>query len=110
MGEPTEGLSALLGPAAAAALAAAFGGQRLYIPKAPRRDHPLVRALGLEAARQLAAQYGGTTLEVPHPRGSADQIRALAREGLTRAAIARRVGCSVRHVYRVLAGDDRASG
>jgi DNA-binding CsgD family transcriptional regulator len=37
-------------------------------------------------------------------RAKADQVRALAAEGHTRAEIAQRLGVSERSVYRLLAG------
>ena len=39
----------------------------------------------------------------PTARAKADQVRALAAEGRTRAEIAQRLGVSERSVYRVLA-------
>ena len=39
----------------------------------------------------------------PTARAKADQVRPMAREGLTRARIAERLGISQRNVFRVLA-------
>jgi DNA invertase Pin-like site-specific DNA recombinase len=39
----------------------------------------------------------------PTARGKADEVRSMAREGLTKARIADRLGISQRSVFRVLA-------
>jgi DNA invertase Pin-like site-specific DNA recombinase len=52
------------------------------------------------AAAKAAGKFKGRK---PTARAKADQVRALAAEGRTRAEIAQRLGVSERSVYRVLA-------
>jgi DNA invertase Pin-like site-specific DNA recombinase len=53
------------------------------------------------ARAKLEGKYRG---RAPTARSKADQIRALAKDGLTKAKIAERLGVSERSVFRVLAG------
>ena len=98
-------LEELLGPDGLAALAAARGGRRAYVPRAPRDSHWLVRAVGREAAGRLAWRFGGGRIDVPSrppARERNARIRALRSSGRTVAAIASETGLSERQVRRVL--------
>jgi len=93
----------LLGEEGARALASAFGGHRLYIPKAPGAHHPITVALGHKRAQRLAAAFCGSGIDIPMlPRVKAE-IRRLGALGLTRAAIARELKVTERWVYKTLA-------
>jgi Homeodomain-like domain len=106
-----EQLAEVCGPEAAAALAAAFGGTRLYLALQPTPDSEIARAIGLEAARKIGARHGGEVIEIPLIKSRAQrhkdraQIVELREQGLSIPAIARRVRCSMRHVYNVLAAE-----
>ncbi|MDE0705702.1 MAG: hypothetical protein OXH59_18490 [Rhodospirillaceae bacterium] len=97
-------LEELLGPDGLAALSAARGGRRAYVPRSPRDSHWLVEALGRERAGRLAWRYGGSRIDVPlgPPRDRNARIRELRASGRSASAIAAEVGLSERQVRRVL--------
>jgi DNA-binding NarL/FixJ family response regulator len=76
-------------PPALLALIEAFGGTRIYVPKAPNQASPLVQAIGREAAAKLAAAHGGDELKIPIARHW--QVRCLKGQGLSYREIARRL-------------------
>lgn len=90
----------LVGPAAALAVIERWGGTRLYVPKNPSANAELNRAAGAEGARNLAAAYGGDFLKVP--RAVRWRILAYRTMGLSYAQIARRAGCTEKHVGTTL--------
>lgn len=95
-----------IGAAAALLLVERFGGISLYIPtvQALKRDHLLVRALGLEAATQLCKARGGEHVEVPtlyYARSK--KVRIVNATGSTRA-IAMRYGVTESYVRRLRQG------
>ena len=98
-------LLGLLGEEGLAALCAARGGRRAYIPCSIRPGHWLAELLGPEAAGRLAFQYGGCRIDVPSrpPAASRDaRIRELRAVGRSVAAIAAETGLSERQVRRIL--------
>lgn len=105
-------LARLIGRAATLALVEAYGGTRVYVPHTINQAAPLARAIGLDAARRLAEQYGRIELSVPQAKAWRAVIYR-RRDGLTHAAIARKLGASESTVYAWLregrpAGSDQA--
>jgi hypothetical protein len=93
------------GETAATRIAAAFGGRRLYIPERLPADHPLCRLVGFDAARAIRRDLGCGHVDVPLARtpGEAETRRTIAAlddRGLNARAIAARLGCTMRTVYR----------
>jgi hypothetical protein len=93
------------GVGVALALAGAFGGRELYVPRPENigEDHPLAIALGLAAARLAAAALGAGSLMIPlgpastfHRRLAA--MRRLRREGKSNGEAARLLGVHRRTV------------
>ncbi|HEX4210011.1 MAG TPA: helix-turn-helix domain-containing protein, partial [Candidatus Binataceae bacterium] len=80
-----------------------FGGTRLYVPHQPQDDDLLTGALGPEAALKLARIYGGDRIEVPNPTPRRARILELRETGCSVDAIARKLGCTRRRVFQVLA-------
>ena len=98
-------LEELLGPDGLAALAAARGGRRAYVPRAPCNSHWLVEALGRERADKLAWRFGGDRIDIPSRPPQRDRnarIRELRASGRTVSAIAAETGISERQVRNVL--------
>jgi hypothetical protein len=93
---------AILGDQDGEALATAFGGKRLYVPRTAGPHHPLTVELGPVAAEKLTRGLGGEHLDVPISAGRRAEILALKARGLKNAEIVRRVKCSRRLVYLVL--------
>lgn len=81
-----EWLSQHLAPPALLALIEAFGGTRIYVPKAPNQGSPLVHAIGREAAAALSAAHGGDELKIPIARHW--QVKCLRQRGLSYREIA----------------------
>lgn len=80
----------LIGPAGLIRLAETYGGTRLYVPLSPIGGD-LEKAVGTDVALALAGRFGGATIRTPLAR----ELRARhyrAVEGLSNAAIARRLG------------------
>lgn len=97
-----ERIAELVGEEAANTLAVAFGGRRLYIPHQPGEAHPISAAIGLDAARRLAAREGGEYLEMPLSASKRARIIALRGAGMTIEAVRKTIGCTRRHVFKVL--------
>jgi hypothetical protein len=95
--------SAVIGEELAMKLAVAYGGGRLYIPKTAQEGRRIVEVIGERATEQLAKQYGGVSFEVPLERGKRERIIHMSTNANPPAVseIARRVGCTERHVYQV---------
>lgn len=97
-------MAAAAGRDAAIALAEAFGGRALYVPARASKSHPIARAIGLEAARALSDLRGPGRVDVPlgPTRDSfAPRVRRYLAAGMAADAIARRVGCTRRTVFRI---------
>lgn len=99
-------IAEVAGTGAALSLVAAHGGQRIYIPASMGDGHPLVRLLGRDAADALAGRFGPAALDVPRfsasttRRRAADAVR-LRAEGKSANAVARQLGTTRRHVFRL---------
>jgi DNA-binding NarL/FixJ family response regulator len=95
-------LKRLLGDDGARALADAFGGRRLYVPKEPGPHHPLTVVIGPESAAALASAFHGMTLDIPMLPATRAEILRLDALGWTRRAIARELKVTERWVYKTL--------
>ena len=110
---------------AAAALARAVGGRRIYVPRPEQltEDHELARALAgegldLSTARRLAVALGYGKVDVPFGpfvgeaqarRRRRKAVKRMLRAGeLSRSEIAGRAGTTERTVYRIQAEDAAA--
>jgi len=98
-----QNLIDLIGHDGAAALVAAFGGTRVYIPQAPEPADMLSELIGHLPACALAQIFGGDRLEVPNPPPRRMRILELRAKGLTINAIARTLACTRRRVFQVIA-------
>lgn len=81
-----------------------FGGLEVKFPARPRTDHPVIKALGETDGFALCHFLGGQAIYVPRRRSAgavASDVLSLEAKGMDRAAIARTLGLSVRHVRRV---------
>jgi len=99
-------VAALATPALAIRFARRFGGQKIYVPKRVYSAHPLVKCLGWAAAQRLCAEFGGEDWAVPSASNYLTWLdaRALRVCGLSNPDVARKLGITVRHVHRLLAG------
>ena len=93
-------LADALGDRALLALLEAHGGTRLSVPRGVAPFDPLAVLLGTAAAERLAREFGGSVLSVPLCK----QWRAslLRGQGLTYAAIGRRLGMHEMSVHRLI--------
>jgi Mor family transcriptional regulator len=100
-----------IGDDLAGKLIADFGGQRLYIPRAPAPGDLVTSSIGLVAALAMARTFGGDRIVVPvtndHARRRA-RILAMRANHVSVRRIARQLRCSERHVYKVLAAEPRS--
>lgn len=80
-----------------------FGGQDVKWPSKPKLDHPVIKALGETDGLAVCDYLGGSPLYVPHMRRRSIRLDVdrLEASGMDRAAIARVLGVSMRHVRRV---------
>lgn len=92
-----------LGLRVALALIQNFGGLEVKFPARPRADHPVIKALGETDGYALCSFLGGQAIYVPHGRSGSSraEILKLEAQGMDRAAIARTLGLSQRHVRRM---------
>ena len=99
-----------IGDELAGKLIADFGGQRLYIPRAPAPGDLVTSSIGLVAALAMSRTFGGDRIVVPvtndHARRRA-RILAMRADHVSVRRIARQLRCSERHVYKVLAAEPR---
>jgi hypothetical protein len=89
----------------ARALSYEWGGVRLYIPQAPKDDHPITKTVGRQAADWLAYRFGGTSIYVPCEQARAHRNQQILEQhagGRSVSALARQFGLSHRHVTRIL--------
>ena len=97
-------LAGIIGAEAALILAREAGGLKQYVPARAKPSHPWARLIGLPALEALCAARGGEQIEIPrgaHLDPLRPQILAMARQGLSRRAIARRLGCTERYARLV---------
>jgi hypothetical protein len=99
-------LIAILGEGGAARVIEVFGGARIYVPQPGSPSFArLAQKLGAETARKLCAEFGDFCVTIPARLiATRDQILKL-KSSCTAAEIARRLGCSERYVYTVLASE-----
>jgi len=79
---------------AALAVAARFGGTRLYLPRQPDERSDLVQLIGIRHARALCSNYSGEFIEVPR---AAAVLRLVRNSKMCRA---REHGTTVRKLAR----------
>ena len=95
-----------IGDAKAEKLIAAYGGRRLYVPMAPGPGDRVTRLIGLVAALAMARMFGGDRLMIPlgsDTERRRARILAMRADRLSIPRIARRLHCTERYVYKVLA-------
>lgn len=93
-----------LGMGVAIKLMQHFGGLEVRFPIVPPPDHPVIRALGEKDGYALCDFLSNERIYVPHGRPARSvrgAVQRLEAQGLDRAAIARELGVSQRHVRRV---------
>jgi Mor family transcriptional regulator len=93
-------------------LIADFGGQRLYIPHAPALYDRVTTSIGLRGALRMARAFGGDRIVVPVTIDLARrraQILAMRADQISISRIARRLRCSERYVYKILAAEHAAA-
>lgn len=104
-----------LGLAVALKLIQHFGGQDVKWPVDPRPDHAAIKILGEKDGRAVCEYLSGAQIYIPHARPARSAKADVARleaHGHDRAAIARMLGISMRHVRRMAnrpEDDDRQS-
>jgi hypothetical protein len=106
-------VAAVLGEEAATLMSRTFGGRRLYVPRTVGIHHPLTVCIGPVRAGQLCEFMGGHSVEPTLLPGKRARIVELGAAKVQKAEIARRIGCTERHVYQVLAearGEAAATG
>jgi len=86
----TEELGELIGKSATIALAEAFGGTRLYVPRRVAAEHVIARTIGLKPAEALCRTFGQLTIRVPLAREL--RARRLREQGMSNAKIAVSLG------------------
>jgi hypothetical protein len=91
----------LLGTETTLALVEGFGGTLIRVPKdPPHQSHVLVEALGDAGMARLIAYFGGDRLAVPLARQW--RFKLYTARGMTRRAIARKLGVTEKTVYQWL--------
>lgn len=98
-----DDVCAVVGYTATRILAAWFGGQRLWLPKQYRTDHPLNLLLGQSATRKLIEAFPGERLAVPSASDDAryrrDRLVAeMLSQGASPSAVAQIVDSTPRAV------------
>lgn len=106
-------ISEVIGLDATFALAAAWPGIRLFVPKEIAADNPIAVAIGVKSARELAAVYGGDSIVLPicqryHRAVMWARINEERRAGASAAELARKYGVHQFSVYRQAARDEEA--
>lgn len=101
-------LAEIVGPDLALRLGEECGGQeKVYVPKSTATQHPWRQVLGDGAWARVVAELGGERIDLArgtHVKVRKPEILALAEQGLSHRAIARRVRVGERYVRRVLEG------
>lgn len=106
-------LREVVGPGAALAICAEWGGKTLYVPAFAGPEHPLSRLLGEEAANTLCRAMAGDRLAVPKTDAVLRQIRArkIARrrsQGESITSLADEFDLTPRRILQIL-GNDKAA-
>lgn len=101
-------LAMVVGVDGALALCRHLGGRRAwYIPRKPTQRSAFLQVLGVERMAALSAVYGGQKLDVPTLAFARRSRKQLAIEllgcGLSKRAIAARVGCTEGYVQTIAA-------
>ncbi|WP_165837797.1 helix-turn-helix domain-containing protein [Zavarzinia aquatilis] len=98
----------------ALAVARVFADQEMYLPREPKKDHPLAKRFGLKVARLICARIGGEradgkrlTWPTASPALRAIEARELAEGGVPNREISRRLGISKRQVRRLIQGVEK---
>jgi hypothetical protein len=98
-----ESIARLIGADQAARISQAFGGLKLYIPKAPGEHSALSVVIGLEDARTIAEIWGGMELVVPITLGKNAEAKSLLKSGMSVSRVVRHLRCSRSYIYRLRA-------
>jgi CRP-like cAMP-binding protein len=102
-GVTLDAIAGVAGDGAAFALVEARGGRRVYIPhETAATDSELAKIVGLDAALRLAKRYGPRRFTPARRWRLMERVVQLDEHGLSRAAIAERLGCTERAVYGLL--------
>lgn len=90
----------------AVALARAYGGTRINVPKHVRADTAIVAVIGRQAAMMLVHHYAGERLEIASAKTYLrwHDARQMQSDGLSVKSIARKLGLNERSVRRLLHG------
>lgn len=91
-------LADLVGAECALLVIELHGGTRLKIPAEPNQGSALALEIGLEPTQRLAAAFGGEQVKVPLLKWW--RARVYRAQGMSYAAIARRLGCNEAQVWR----------
>lgn len=98
---PGPEIEELIGEEALVRLAEAFGGTRLFVPVKMTLRHEIAKAIGIDAARQLSERLAPDVIKVPLAREQ--RARHYRGQGLSNAAIARKLGMTESGVERLFA-------
>jgi hypothetical protein len=99
------GIAEVIGVDAALRLAAAWPGQRLYVPEALEPEHPIAQAIGYEAGLRFVARYAREYMLIPAAvRLQKMRLRAkvLAEVGSGRSAaeVSREYGLHIQTIWK----------
>ncbi len=100
-----DNIAKVIGAGAALRLCAHFGGSRVYVAVNPGPGNAVAGAIGHSKAARLSKYFGGERLSIPSEGAQSNRTRIarMRRRGSSVSEIARRLGCSERYVYKVLA-------
>ena len=93
-------LRELLGDEGALIVVERLGGTRVFVPGFITAEHPLRKTLGEKVFGDLVRYFGKSMILVPLARQW--RVEIYARQNLTHAQIARKIGCGETMVYRAL--------
>ena len=96
-------IAQVIGEENALALAWAFRGQSLYIPKDPATKPEIAEAIGQQAATSLCSAFWRTYLYMPTTMVTEIKALAMLEDGTKPPAVATALGISERQVYRIKA-------
>ena len=102
MSASLENLIELLGEETTLKIVEAYPGLRLNVPVKMPKKHALLGVLEDDALADLIRYFGGVEFVVPIARNWRIGIYMRQTPSLTRAEIARRVGCSEDRVFAIL--------